>query len=228
MGAELSTKAWLRVTAPKAAALLTDWRARRFLEPFLQAPRTMSEVAELLGVKLNTVHYRVGQLVRLGLLEVAGSRKERGRPAKLYGTTADAFFVPFEATPHVSLEDMLHRLGALDAFLHDAARALSEQAPEWGVLVTYDPAEGVHVQLAPLDQEGRPRPIHLSRWLARGFPALLVSESVVCMDHDTAKQPQQEIVALLERYTRQGNASGQGYRVVLGITPADCAPSKDD
>ena len=61
----------LKIVDPKAADLLTDWRQRRFLEPFVPGPTSMSEAAAVLGVKLNARHYRVGQLLELGLIEPA-------------------------------------------------------------------------------------------------------------------------------------------------------------
>lgn len=212
-------KSWQSITDLKATQILTDWRLRRFLDPFLEAPRTMSEVGALLTVKLNVVHYRVKQLVRLGLLQVVGTRKDVGRPAKLYGVTAEKFFVSFSNTTLISMEDMLNRLGALDVFIDNAAQTLNAQASDWGVLIFHDPLVGVTVKLAPLDQEGVPKPIDTEQWLRLDFPALLQAETFLYLDIESAKHLQADLISLLRSYTNRKQFSGQNYILLLGITP---------
>lgn len=129
---EAKTSSYLKIADLKAADLLTDWRKRRFLEPFVPRPMSTSGAAAVLGVKLNAMHYRVGQLLELGLLEVAGSAERKGRAVKLYGPTADAFLVPFAATPHATIVEMIRRLSALDDFLGPAVATLTVQAEYWG------------------------------------------------------------------------------------------------
>lgn len=211
-----------KVVHPKAAELLTDWRQRRFLEPFIPGPTSMSEAAEALGVKLNAMHYRVGQLLDLGLLEVVGSVRRKGRAVKLYGPTAKEFFVPFAATPHATIEDMIRRLSALDEFLTHAVATLTAQAENWGVLVSQNISEKkprLLVKLAPLDTQGIPAPRPRATLLASSTPAVWSGEVLVKLDMDTAKALQRELADLTEHFEQRQSAGEQPYYVVLGMTP---------
>lgn len=211
-----------QVVNTKAAELLTDWRQRRFLEPFVPGPTSMSEAAEVLGVKLSAMHYRVGRLLELGLLEVVGSVKRKGRAVKLYGPTAREFFVPFAATPHATVEDMIRRLSALDAFLTHAVATLTSQAESWGVLVSQNILEKeprLLVKLAPLDPQGVPAPRPLRTLLASSTPAVWSGEVLVNLDAETAKALQRELADLTGRFEQKQCAGGRPYYVVLGMTP---------
>lgn len=211
-----------KVVNPKAAELLTDWRQRRFLEPFVSGPTSMSEAAEVLGVKLNAMHYRVGQLLELGLLTVVGSAKRKGRAVKLYGPTAEEFFVPFAATPHATVEEMIRRLSALDEFLTHAVTTLTSQAENWGVLVSQNilaKEPRLLVKLAPLDAQGVPAPRPWRTLLASSTPAVWSGEMLIKFDTETAKALQRELADLTERFEQRRRADGQPYYVVLGMTP---------
>jgi DNA-binding Lrp family transcriptional regulator len=211
-----------KVINPKAAELLTDWRQRRFLEAFIPGPTSMSDAAEALGVKLNTMHYRVGQLLDLGLLEVVGLVKRKGRAVKLYGPTAGEFFVPFAATPHATVEDMIRRLSALDEFLTHAVATLTSQAENWGVLVSQNMVEKeprLLVKLTPLDLQGVPAPRPRKTLLASSTPAVWSGEMLVKLDAETAKALQRELANLSERFEQRQTVGGRLYYIVLGMTP---------
>lgn len=222
MECEKSSGTRQKVVSSKAAELLTDWRQRRFLEPFVPGPTSMSEAADVLGVKLNALHYRVGQLIELGLLEVVSSVKRKGRAVKLYGPTAKEFFVPFASTPHATVEDMVRRLSALDEFLTHAVATLISQAENWGVLVSQNISEKeprLLVKLAPLDAHGTPAPRLRRTLLASSTPAVWSGEVLVKLDTETAKALQRELADLTERFEQRQRAGGQPYYVVLGMTP---------
>lgn len=103
----------LRIDSPEAASMISEKRARRFLECFLGQARSVSQVAGELGVDMSSVSYRVKQFIRLGLVEMVREVPRGGRAIKYYRTVADAFFVPFgvvpfapgELSPGVSIEE---------------------------------------------------------------------------------------------------------------------------
>ena len=219
---EKSSNTWQEVTDVKAAELLTDWRQRRFLEPFVQRPTSMSEAAGELGVKLNAMHYRVKQLLDLGLLEVKGKAKRKGRAVKLYGPTAEQFFVPFASTPHETVEAMIRRLSALDEFLTQVVAVHTAQDERWGVLVSADAPDGapsLTVKLTPLDTQGAPAPRSRQALLASSAPAVWSGETQLMLDFETAKALQRELANLAERFEQKQRVGEQQYYVVLGMTP---------
>ena len=76
--------------ASPAARVLADASKRRYLSPFLGRTRRLTEAARELGVSPARLAYWVRRFLALGLLKQVG----RG-----YRSTAEAYFVPFEASP---------------------------------------------------------------------------------------------------------------------------------
>lgn len=220
MEGESSTSSLLEVTDAGAATLLTDWRQRRFLEPFMRRPTSLGEAARELGVALNALHYRVKRLRALGLLEPVAKRPRKGRAVVLYAATAEAFLVPFAATAHADVEAMLRRLSALDTFTGHVAAALTQAAEPWGILIG-KPAPGKEVtpQLIPLSRAGKPEPRTPEAILAPEAAALFVAEQGLELDFATAKELQRDLAALARRYEARQTAGEQAYFVALGLTP---------
>lgn len=222
MELEKSNGSRRRITDQKAAELLTDWQQRRFLEAFVPGPTSLGKAAVALDVKLNALHYRVERLIDLGLLEVKCVMKHKGRAVKLYGPTADEFFVPFAATPHATVEEMVRRLSAMGEFLTHAVATLTAQAETWGVLVSANPAQdgpNLKVKLAPLDAQGAPAPRPRETLLAPTTPRVWSGEMRLKLDLESAKALQQELAQLGERFGRDQCEDGRPYYVVLGMTP---------
>lgn len=99
--------AFVTVSDPEQARLLTDPLSLRFFEPFLAREKSASQAAAELGVRLDTLLYRLRVLERAGLVRVVRARKRAGRPIKLYRSSADAYLIPFEATPFAELEERI-------------------------------------------------------------------------------------------------------------------------
>jgi hypothetical protein len=104
-----------RVASPVAARLLLDGRTRDVLGVFLGRERSVREAATELGRDLDAVLYRVRRLVAAGVLTVVGERRRGGRPIKLYRSTFDAYFVPFEVLPYADVEEALTELQVAQA-----------------------------------------------------------------------------------------------------------------
>ena len=99
-----------RADDPLAARLLLDEDARDVLGVFLGRSRSAQEAASELGRDLDGVLYRIKRLLQAGLLMVVEERLRSGRPVKVYRSTFDSWFVPFEALPYVDVEDTLSAL----------------------------------------------------------------------------------------------------------------------
>lgn len=98
---------WLTVEDPVQAKLLSDLETARYFEPFIARERSASAAAEEVGCRVDTMLYRVRQFLAAGLLEITRVQPRAGRPIKHYRSVADAFFVPFAATPFASLEELV-------------------------------------------------------------------------------------------------------------------------
>ncbi|MDZ7801278.1 MAG: hypothetical protein U5K81_10870 [Trueperaceae bacterium] len=198
---------------PAAAAWLLDPRTLRHLEPFLSRAATVAEAAAALGEKPNTVLKRVQRAVTVGLLEVAAFEPRRGRPVKRYRTTADVFFVPFEASAAATPEEALaqRERGYERLLRRNVVRARSEALGTWGTRIYRDARGRLQIQMAvqpdanvtTLDPDA---PAALSAW-----------RDHLQLDHQDAKALQREMFALLSRYQRK--TGPQRYVLHLGLAP---------
>lgn len=113
----------LVVETARAAALIAHPRRRRILFAFVDADRSLAEVAAMIEVPLNLLHYHVKRMVGAGLLQRREKRVRAGRPVQLYRAAASAFLVPAALMPDTpdaalqrELRQALDRQGA-DAYL---------------------------------------------------------------------------------------------------------------
>jgi hypothetical protein len=138
------------VRDPAAAELLMNPTTLRQLAPYLGRERTVGQAAVESGELANTVLKRAKRFLAAGLLEVSGTLPRRGRPMKLYRTTADLFFVPFEATAAESLEASLAERDAYWERLlrRNVVRARMEALGTWGTRVYRDERGRLQVQTA--------------------------------------------------------------------------------
>ena len=84
---------------PLAARLLADPEVAVLLKPFMRSPVTLKAAAEEARVPIQKMHYRAGQMLAAGLLEVVRTTARRGRPVKHYRALAACFRVPLELVP---------------------------------------------------------------------------------------------------------------------------------
>ena len=210
------------VTNPEAAKVLTDLTELRSLLPFIFKEMALTEAAEVLGLKLNTAHYRVKRLMALGLLEIAREEPRKGRAIKIYRATSSNYFIPFGATSAETVETLFTQLRAKTSalFHHNVARSYLEvddiglrlRARGKKLSVEFDTPDGSF--LARDDN-------------APDFPAVFTSDNVIHLEFSRAKALQRDLEALLRKYSSD-EGSGQDYLLVLGLTPLSTPFLKED
>ena len=197
----------------RMADLLTDPATLRQLEPFLGRAVSVAQAARETGEKPNTVLSRVRRLLAAGILVEFDKIARQGRPIRLYRSSADTYFIPFQATSAESLESALaEREAYWEKLLREnVVRARREHVGDWGTRIYRDTRGRLQIQTAitpdknytTLDLAG---PAVLSAWRDR-----------VYLDFEDAKALQQEMFALLKRYQQKQGA--QRYIVRLGMAP---------
>jgi hypothetical protein len=208
-----STPNFLTVTHPEAADLLINPHTLRQLEPFLGRDCTVGQAARETGAKPNTVLSRVRRLLSLGLLRIVREEPRGGRAVKVYRSSADVFFVPYEATTADSLESAL---AARDAYWEtllrrNVVRARMEAVGTWGTRIYRDARGRLQVQTAV-------NPFQNFTTLHPAGPAVLSAwRDSLFLDFEDAKTLQQEMFALLKRYGQKRGA--QRYIIRLGLAP---------
>lgn len=199
------------VRDPAAARWLVRPSSLRQLAPFLGQARSVGEVAELTGERPNTVLKRTRRLQQLGLLRCVEVRPRAGRPIRRYRTSADVFFVPFEATGADSLEGALAERDAYWERLlrRNVVRARIEAMGTWGTRIYRDARGRLQVQTAV-------SPDANATMLDHDMPAALSAwRDQVMLDHADAKALQRELFELLLKYQRKRGA--QRYVVHVGL-----------
>ena len=211
------TEAHLTITQPEVARALTKLQTARLLEPFMKRERTLSEAAGELGVKLPALLYHVERFIACRLLEVVREVPRKGRALKVYRSTAEQFFVPFQLTPSETLERLLNELTAHETgrFQREIARTLQHISPTWGLHIALGD-NGVAFSLTP-DERGETTP-YLDVILGPNAPAIISIQGTVHLDFQTAKALQGELHELYKRYS-QHQADGQLYAYQFGLTP---------
>ena len=216
------------VTNPEAANLLADPAQLELLEPFFRGDVVLSELAKELGVKLNTLLYRVNRLIDLGLVEVAREEPRRGKPVKIYRATAQAFFVPFESTSSVSLGGLLRSMTSEGErlFYRELARGLQTFAPSWGLRVVLNNQKQLVIAMST--SQGGYTEEFADTFFGPATPALYLGDGTLTLDFATAKKMQRELFELFKRYTDAQKPGEQRYAYRLGLTPVvDASPEKD-
>ncbi len=211
----------LEVNDPIQAAVLLEPNTLRFLAPFMGQPCSADSVARALDISLNTLLYQIKRLIKLGFLEQVAEIPRSGRGIKRYQASADMFFIPFQATPFATPEDMLlHEYQPLyrtflAAFIEAAMQMVNLNAMhDIGICVSRDEEGRLCVEHGthPL------RELHVNP-LEPQAPAILVLwEDQLRLDFEDAKAMQLELFELLERY-RSKEGSGT-YIAHIALAPA--------
>ena len=201
------------VTDPRAADALVNPYTLRQLEPFLGRDCTVSEAARQAGEKPNTVLRRVRRFVGLGLLEVTREERRAGRAIKVYRSSAEVFFVPFEATSAETLESLMAERDRYyeDLLRRGVVRARRERVGTWGTRIYKDARGRLQIQTALTPEANH-------TLLEAGAPAVLSAwRDSVYLDFEDAKRLQLELFDLLKRF-QQARGAGR-YVVRLGLAP---------
>jgi hypothetical protein len=102
-------EARVEIKDSKQARLLSDPESFRYFQPFLARDCTVAQAAKESNCKVDTMLYRVRAFLKAGLLKVVRLEPRRGRPVKIYRSSADAYYVPFEMTPFENIEAQFRR-----------------------------------------------------------------------------------------------------------------------
>lgn len=207
------------VRDPEAARLLLDEKARRLLSPFVGRERTASDVAEAVGLPLTTALYQLRRLQDAGLLRVTDTRRRAGKALKLYRAVAERFLVPYDVTPALTPEALLHAEHApwearlVRGLVAAGGEALDGQGrPAFGVRVVLEGDRLVPRNVVGPDASysllGPDAPAIVDYWLGD-----------VELGFEDAKALQRELCELVARY-RDRRGGGPAYVLRVAMAPS--------
>lgn len=214
------------ITDPEAVAFLTDSKGIEMLAPFMERPRSAGDTAAALGLTPAAMHYRLQKLQRLGLVEVAGTRPRRGPAVKLYRAVAERFVVPFDATPHATLEALAETMtaGIEELLIHGMFRAYRDATEPWALILGRDAQGRTAMWISTVDDVDLDRTTENAQ--RPNAPAVWSSTLILDLPASEAKELQRELIALHERYLpRSGVRDGRGWMLRLALAPVEDLPT---
>lgn len=208
---------WRTVTRPGAVRLLLSDHYLPVLRRLMLDEWTVADLARACGLPINAAHHRVQALLREELAEVVATRPRRGRPVRVYRAAAEAFFVPYAATPAASPEALV--AGREEAF----TRSFDQALVQLGQSLVRDEREiGVRLyrEGGQVVQDLTPQAGHFdpSAMLLPPQPAVALISTALSLTRADAKTFQNDLVELYLRYAeRQGP---ERYLVRLHLVPS--------
>lgn len=204
----------------KAAQLLIDLEQAKWVLPFMAEERSVSEVARELGMAVDAMTYRAKRCLKLGILKEVRKEARKGR-AITYYKAAPAFFIPVQAIPNQTTEDLFMRSDApmRQQIAQSMTKALYESTSfqNWGVLVQRDPQGNAQLGLTPPNTDWG-----FEQLLDASAPALLSSWMPLELEFKDAKALQAELFELIAKYAQKGGS--QTYLMGLALAPTEGSP----
>jgi DNA-binding transcriptional ArsR family regulator len=184
----------LPIGSPKAAQVFEHPQSRRILLALAASEQSLQELARATGLSLSLLHYHVGRLTTLGLVEAASEERRAGRPIKRYRAVSAAFFVP------AALESQT----GVAALARDLRAALDDdRARRDDVGTVYS-----------VDADGRSRMRRVVDARAGGaFEAWIMLE----LSAPAADALQSELRAVFARYAQPGDGKSRPYLIYCGF-----------
>ncbi|GEM45200.1 hypothetical protein [Deinococcus cellulosilyticus] len=212
---------WQTITDSRAAAFLVDAEQSQYFVPFLDRECTVKQLSEEVPCTALQAYRAVDLMEQLGLIQLVRKITRRGKPIKVYTSTARALFVPFKYAPHNSFEDMMLSrdntwrellFHSLMAQFHEAA---DEAHKDLGLRFVRHNGKAYVVQALGSGEDG-------SKGLIASFgdpeaPAIRDDWRVLKLSREQAKELQQEFYELIHRYA--GQQEGRDYILRVALAP---------
>ena len=183
------------IISSEAAAVFGSARQRKILLSLIAKDGSLSDLAQVTALPLNLLHYHVGKLVRLGLVEITSRRKRAGTPISLYRAKARVFFVPAALSKTLPGEEMSQRLRA--ALENGLAGAIK------GVEYTHD---GHGPKMKPVRHEGGSQ-MAVAYWFE------------LRLEDADAGALAAELGAMLARFRKRKTTRGRNFIVHAALAP---------
>jgi hypothetical protein len=199
----------------EAADFLANPQTAYYLYPFIGRERSASDVAQAYGLPINAVLYRIGRMIKLGLLRQSSQKPRSGRAVKLYRAVADSFYVPLKQTSQVALEDLVTQWARAfeELYAQSFAKQLLALRPDWGLRISRE-RDG-RLMIAPAN-----RPDCFYDYFQENAPTLVEGWfNDLWLDDADAKEFQQELMMLYLRYL--GREGKRRFLLRVGMAPLE-------
>lgn len=211
----------LEVTTSDAADALLSEKGTEILYTFMPNGISLTEAAQKLDIKLNTLLYQVNRLSKLGILQISGEKKQSGKTVKLYQTVAKHFAVPFELTSAATSQELITQIAQvpLESFMANIVATRREQFAEWVILIGYSQvSDGLTISLTPKQKTVEDYKSHSQkRSEDPNSPVSLFNSTDFNLSFEDAKALENEMKTLIKKYRKKSTEGMQRYVAILGL-----------
>ena len=202
------------MTDPGMANVLTDPKHLRYIAPFLERERTVSEVADEVGSTLSTTYRRVKRYCDLGVLTITREQPRGGKAVKLYRAVADAFFIPYQVTDGEEANSARWQAHWAEDFQRGFRHAYGEELETWGQRLCRKDGVFTSMLAKGPDEEVDTLSDNLPAFFSRFHDSLY-------LDFAAAKAFQRDLDALFNSYAAQKGQQRYMMRISLVPVPED-------
>ena len=211
----------LEVATSEAANALLSEKGAEILHTFIPKALSLSDAAQRLDIKLNTLHYQVNRLIKLGILQITGTKKQNGKTVKLYQTVAEKFAVPFTLTSAATSQELITQIAQvpLDSFMANIVASRRNQSAEWVILMGHSKvSEGLTISLTPKQKTVEDYQNYgAKQGNDPNSPVALFNSTDFNLSFEDAKALEKEMKALVKKYRKKSNDGLQRYVALLGL-----------
>ncbi len=211
----------LEVTTSEAANALLSEKGADILHTFIPEGLSLSDAAKRLDMKLNTLLYHVNRLIKLGILQISGTKKQNGKTVKLYQTVAEKFAVPFTLTNAATSQELITQIAQvpLDSFMKNIVISRRNQSAEWVILMGYSKvSDGLTINLTPKQKTAEDYQNYVAQQSNDpNRPVALFNSTDFNLSFEDAKALETEMKELVTKYREKSNDGLQRYVAILGL-----------
>lgn len=211
----------LEVATSDAANAILSEKGAEILHTFMPKGISLSEAAQKLDMKLNTLMYQVNRMSKLGILKISGEKKQNGKTVKLYQTVAEKFAVPFELTSATTSQELITQIAQvpLDSFMASIVASRREQSAEWVILIGYSHvSDGLTISLTPKQKTVEDYNNYSAKQSNNpNSPVALFNSTDFNLSFEDAKALEKEMKALVTKYRKKSSDGLQSYVAIVGL-----------
>jgi len=198
----------------------------KYLEPFMEQPRTLSEAAKMLDISLSRYNYWVKYFLEHGLVDIVFEKERSGTPIKYYWCSADTFL--FVANTQDLIE--LNYQSTFDFFQKNVAETLvtftSQFLPNVYLYVRHGPTGCLQSQYMVVSPDDPSKKWVISEELKKdGAPIIYLDFGDMHLEHEDANSLRTDLQKLLTKYKSMSNLKAQNcdkaqiYSINVSLAP---------
>ena len=204
---------------PEVSRLLNNTNAAKKLTPFFAKSRTITEAAEIIGIKIGSYHYWINKFLKLGLLQIAYKKKRSGSDIKYYITVAKKIVVRDDKNLNEIRRYFVKAVEEYNnLFAVSYIESLHDLKSDLGFIFTCDKQGFLHTTLTAITDQGQTTCVN-KQFEKVSRTASFVTWHELPLSYEDAKELQQRLNDLTLEYEKKSINGASRYLMQLGLIP---------